>query len=397
MSELTDEIGRLADPLAEPADRVALREAMRKMIAEISPTERTLELDSQSRFDDELYAGLAGLGALSTGAGKHNGGAGDVRDQMAVVEELAAGPTSMAVAMIVHFLVIDLITTRASIGQQERWLAPLLSGEAKASFALTEPAAGTDIANGMQTTGKKVGDEWVLNGRKTWISGAARADVFVILARTAPPQNSTVDGITMFLVPAGSPGISVSNFGGVGLRAADPCDVILDNVSVPDSAVMGEEHRGFRLLMGSLNRERLNAAAGAIGAARGALTYTIDYARDRTAFDRQLGSFQAVQHRLVDGAIALESARGLLRRAGDIAAGGGRADLISSMAKVACSEAAVKITQDGLETLGAAGLNNHGPLQRWFRDVRLWVVAPLANDMVRNYLGERLLDLPRSF
>ncbi|WP_433503115.1 acyl-CoA dehydrogenase family protein [Pseudonocardia halophobica] len=393
----TDVLGGSLDPLGEPADLADFRLAVRAVVAEAAPAGRIAELDERAEFDAELHARLAGAGVLAAGAGDRHGGIGDVRHQMAAVEEVAAGPTSMAVALVVHYLVLDLLTSHGTPAQQERWLGPLMSGRATAAFALTEPGAGTDVAGGMVTTAKRTDGGWTLDGHKTWIAGAARADVHVVLARSAPVGGAGVDGITTFLVPADTPGVRTSPFGAVGLRAAHPCDLELDAVAVPDDAVVGTVDAGFRELMRSLNRERLNAASGAAGAARGALAHTLAYARDREAFSRSLGSFQAVQHRLVDGVVALEAARGLLRRAGEVAAGGGRADLLSSMAKLACSEAAVRITSDGLETLGAAGLSTGRPLQRWFRDVRLWVIAPLANDMVRNYLGERHLGLPRSF
>jgi acyl-CoA dehydrogenase len=397
MRDVTDRIGREADPIAEPTERADLRQVVRDLIAEVAPTDRTLELDDREEFDDALHAGLAKIGAMSLGAREEHGGMGDVREQMAVVEELGAGPTSMAVTMVVHYMGVHILTSHGSQEQRDRWLTPLLAGEVKVSFALSEPGAGTDIASGMRARATKTDGGWAISGQKTWISGAQRADFFVVLARTADLDGATVDGITMFLVPADTPGITVREIPTVAVHGLDTNEVYFDGVEVPDSGVIGEPHKGFRLVIGTLNRERLNSAAGAIGAARGALEYTADYAAGRQAFGKSIGSFQTVQHRLVDGALAVEAGRGLLQRAATVEAAGGRADLLSSLAKIACTEAAVKVTQDAMETLGGAGLSREVPVQRWFRDVRLWVFAPLANDMVRNYLGERLLELPRSF
>jgi alkylation response protein AidB-like acyl-CoA dehydrogenase len=356
-----------------------------------------LELDDREEFDEELYSELRKLGAHGIGASPDAGGAGDIRDQMVVIEELAAGPTSMAIYMVVHYMATHILSAHGSDDQRALWLRRLVDGDAKVSFALSEPGGGTDVARAMRTAAKPVEDGWSISGQKTWISGATRADALIVLARTQPADGASVEGITMFLVPGGTPGVQVSEIRTVAVHGLDTCDVYFDDVRVPQSAVIGTIGAGFRQVIQTLNRERINAAAGALGAATAALDATVQYARERTAFDATLGSFQAVQHRLVNGAIAVESARALLVRAATVEAGGGRADILSSMAKVASSEAAVKVTQDGMETLGGAGFSRELSMQRWWRDVRLWVFAPLANDMVRNYLGERFLGLPRSF
>jgi alkylation response protein AidB-like acyl-CoA dehydrogenase len=372
-----------------------LRETIAGLVRDVAPTERRLSLDAREEFDGELHGQLAKLGVLGIGAHPEQGGEGDVLDQLAVIEELAAGPTSMAVFLVVHCMGVQILTAHGTAEQREEWLRPLVNGDAKLSFALSEADGGTDIARAMRTTARRDGDGWVLSGTKTWISGATRADVFAVLARTT--SGTSIDGITMFLVPARTPGISVSELPTVAVHGLDTCQVGFDDVRLPATAVVGEVDRGFRAVLEVLNRERMNAAAGAIGAAQGALEYATRYAADRSAFGSTLGSFQAVQHRLVSGAIAIEAARGLLARAAAVEAGGGRADILSSMAKVAASEAAVQVTQNGMEILGGAGFSLEYPMQQWWRDVRLWVFAPLANDMVRNYLAERYLGLPRSF
>lgn len=395
--ELTDARGRNTDPLAESSEQQQLRSTIRALVESVAPVDRTLELDDREEFDDTLHKRLAELGVMAIGAPEDVGGTGDIRDQAIVIEELAAGPTSMAVNMVVHYMGVEVFGSHGSAQHKADWLDRLLTGEAKFSFALSEPGAGTDIARGMRTTAQLSEGNWVINGQKTWISGATHADVFLVVARTAPIDKVAVDGVTMFVVPADTPGIVVRELPTVAVHGLSTCEVFFDNVTVPESAVIGEVHRGFRMLFDTLNRERINAAAGSIGAARGALEYAVNYAKERNAFGRSIGAFQAVQHRLVDDALAIESARGLLVRAAAVQAAGGRADVLSSMAKLAASEAAVKVTQDGMEVLGGAGFSREIPMQRWFRDVRLWVFAPLANDMVRNNLGTTLLGLPKAF
>lgn len=397
MRPLTDAAGRQADPAADTPERAELRTELRRLIGATSPVDEVLRLDEQKRFDDKLHEAMRALGVHAIGGHPDHGGLGDIRDQIVVIEELAAGPTSMAVHMVVQYMITHILGTHGSPEQREEWLDRLHTGAVKMSFALSEPGGGTDIARAMRTTARRDGDGWVLSGQKTWISGALRADALIVLARTAPVEGSSVDGVTMFLVPAGTPGLQIRELPTVAVHGLDTCEVFFDDVALPGDAVIGDVGSGFRQVVSTLNRERINAAAGSIGAATGALDFAVEYARERAAFGSTLGAFQAVQHRLVDGALAIESARSLLARAAAVEAAGGRADLLSSMAKIAASEAAVKVTQDGMEILGGAGFSREYPMQRWFRDVRLWVFAPLANDMVRNYLGERLLELPRSF
>jgi acyl-CoA dehydrogenase len=385
------------DPIADTAAQRELRMTVREVIARVSPPQRIRELDEREEFDQQLFEALGEAGLTALGGDPAFGGHGDICEQAVVIEELAKGPTSMAVYMVVHFMGNHILSHDGSRQQREQWLSRLIDGSAKASFALTEPGGGTDSARAMRTRATRTEDGWLLNGHKRWIGGTNTADVLLVLARTAETTGSSIDGITMFAVPGGSQGAWASVLPTVSIRGFDTTEIRFEDVALPADAVVGNVSKGFRQVLSTLNRERINAAAGAIGAAGAAHAHTVEHVRGREAFGSTLGSFQVIQHRLVDGAIALESARSLLVRAARLEAAEERADLLSSMAKIAATEAAVKITQDGLECLGGIGLSRDEPMQRWFRDVRLWVFAPIANDMLRNYLGERLLGLPRSF
>jgi len=160
--------------------------------------------------------------------------------------------------------------------------------------------------------------------------------------------------------------------------------------------VLGEVDDGMRQVFATINREGLNAAAACIGVGRGAAAVTLAHVREREVFGRPIGGFQAPQHRLVDGAVALESARSLMVRAAEIEAAGGRADVLASMAKLVASEAAEQVALTGMQLMGGLGYTRVVPLQRFFRDGRLWSFSPLTNEVVRNRLGEQHLDLPRA-
>ncbi len=394
---LSDAHGRSqSDPLYEDESRAALREQLRRLIGDVSPPERIRELDEAERFDQDLYDALAAIDVLAIGGPEDEGGSGDIRDQIVVMEELAAGPTSMAAFAVLQFMGIQILGSYASPAQREV-LRDLMQGRQKVSFAMSEPTSSTDIARSMRTRAEKIVGGYQITGHKTWISAASIANHLIVLARTSEWNRSAVDGISMFLVPVDAPGIEIREIATFGLHGLPTCDVHLDGVTVDASAVVGELGRGFRNLFVTLVRERLNAAAASIGVARAALDYAVDYAKQREAFGKPIGSFQALQHRLVDGAIALEGARSLVVRAAEVEAADGDADVLATMAKLAASDAATRITDDGMRLLAGAGFSRAVPMQRWFRDVRLWTFSPMSDEMCRNFVGERLLGLPRSY
>jgi alkylation response protein AidB-like acyl-CoA dehydrogenase len=230
-----------------------------------------------------------------------------------------------------------------------------------------------------------------------WISGALGAKTLIVFARTAPIEGSAINGITIFLVPRNAPGVSVREVKTIGVHGFDTCEITFDDVALPSSAVLGEVGKGFRQVLGTLNAERLNGAAMALGIARGAHEHTLTYVKQREAFGRPIGAFQILQHRLVDGAIQLEATRGLLQRAAKAADIGVGGETLSAMVNVMASDAATSITDSGMRALAGAGYSREFPVQRYFRDCRLYTFAPLTDEMLRNYVGENHLGLPRSY
>jgi acyl-CoA dehydrogenase len=353
--------------------------------------------DESETFDDELHTALAAMGTLAIGAPAAVGGAGDVRDQLVVVEELAAGPTSMAAFVIAQYAVTQVLGTFARTGDQRALLADLLAGRTKLAFALSEPAGGTDVARAMRTRAERIDGGWCINGQKMWTSGASLASHVVVLARTSPIERSPVHGVTMFLVPATTTGVAIREIATFGIHGMSTCEVFLDDVVVDGDAVLGEVDAGMRQVFATINREGLNAAAACIGVGRGALDLAVSYALDREVFGKPIGSFQTPQHWLVDGAVALEAARGLMVRAAQIEVAGGAAGDLAAMAKLVASEGAERIARKGMQLMGGAGYSREFAMQRYFRDVRLWAFSPLTNEMVRNRIGEHVLGLPRSY
>ncbi|HEY5854230.1 MAG TPA: acyl-CoA dehydrogenase family protein [Aldersonia sp.] len=384
--------------LPDTTERADLRRVVREIVEAYAPPQRIAELDEARAFDLPLYEALGQAGLIGLDADPDEPCGADPRHQIVVLEELGAGPTSMAVCLVVQYMGVGLLSEYGTARQRAEMLGPLLGGRERVSFALTEPDGGTDVARVMRTRATQSGDGcWVIDGAKTWISGPLHATNLIVLARTAPAQGSAIDGITMFVVPAAAAGVTVRELDTFAIHGLDTCEVTFDHVTVGPDAVLGEVDRGFRQVIATLNGERLNAAAVALGIARGALDAAVDYGRTRHAFGRPVGSFQAGQHRLADAAIATEAARALTRHAADATATGARPDILSAMAKVAASEAAIAATDAGMRLMGGSGFSTEYPMQRLFRDARLYTFAPLTNEMLRNHIGEKYLGLPRSF
>jgi alkylation response protein AidB-like acyl-CoA dehydrogenase len=184
----------------------------------------------------------------------------------------------------------------------------------------------------------------------------------------------------------------------MAIHSLETCEIYFDNVTIPRENILGSVGQGFRQVIATLNGERLNAAAVALGMARGAMHAAVDFAHGRSAFGRSIGAFQSLQHKLVDSVVKVESARGLLTRAVDAAdKGGSDGAALSALAKIAASDAATFTSDVGMRVMGGSGFSLEYPMQRFFRDARLYTFAPFTDEMVRNFVGEKLLGFPRSY
>lgn len=371
------------------------RDALEGLIDRVSPVEKVQQLDNAKQFDRALHQALAGLGVTGVGIPESLGGSGgEATEQLITLEVLGRKATSMAVFMVVHFMITRLLRDYGTPEQQARYLTPLLKGEISASFCLTEAGGGTDILTAMQTRATREGDTWVLNGNKMWISGASTSDIMVVLARTGPHRSR---GITMFLVPTRAPGVTAREVPTMAINGYDTNELALDGVRLPADAVLGQLDQGFAQVVSTLNGERMNAAAVAVGIGRGALEVTQAYALERNAFGRPIGQFQAVQHQIAVAGIAIESAWLMTLEAARSESEGRPTDVVSSMAKWSSARAVVQCTDVGMEIFAGAGFDTALSIQRYYRDARLYSFAPLNQNMALNLIGERWLGFPRSF
>lgn len=376
-------------------EQVLFEDTLVKAINRTSPPEKVARLDAAKTFDAELYSQLANLGVWGLGVDEEYGGSGGTNiEQLIALRALGDLSTSTAVFCVVQYLVTRLLKDNASHAQKLQWLKPLAAGEVKASFCLTEAGGGTDILRAMKTRARKTDGGYLLSGTKMWISGATTSDFYVVLARTSEGKT---DGVSMLLVPSNSPGITAKEVDTFAINGYDTCQVFFDDVKVPAENLLGVEGQGFRQVVATLNSERINAAAVAVGIARGAIQYAAQYAKDRPAFNKTLSELQAVQHKLANVAISLEMTWSYLLDTAVKDDEGKLMDVASSMVKVASSELAKRATDVGMEILGGAGFDTNGPMQRYYRDHRLYSFAPLNDEMCRNLIAERYFGFRRAF
>lgn len=376
-------------------DETMYCDAIGKLLAQAAAVQRVQALDNRKEFDFELHQALAEVGAWGVGVDESLGGSGGGPVmQVLTLEALGQQATSMAVFGVIQYMATRLLRQFGTEAQQRQYLGPLCSGKIRASFCMTESGGGTDILATLKTRAVRSGKGWRLNGSKYWISGATRSDLLIVVARTAEHRSR---GITMFLVPARASGVTATEVNTFAINGYDTCSVSFDDVELPADAVLGAEDQGFVQVLGTLNSERLNAAAVASGIGRGAHRLAVDYAKEREAFGRPIGQFQALQHKLVHAGVDLEAAWTMTLGAARLEEDGRDVAVESAIAKLAASGAGQRAAQVGMEVVGGAAFDVDMPMQRYYRDIRLYSFAPLTDNMIANFLGERWLGLPRSY
>jgi acyl-CoA dehydrogenase len=378
-------------------DQRLFQRSLRELVDAEFDKEYCREVEARESFPWDLWKKLGDNGLTAVGIPEEYGGqGGGIVEQVILDEEL-----SRTMAGLYWLLGITLFDARtiAEFGtesQKERFLPPIAAGELMFAISLTEPGGGTDVLGAMQTTASRADGGWVVNGTKVWSTLAQAADRLFLVARTDNDGAKPSDGLTVFLVDAKSPGVTATPIPKLGMRSLGSCEVRLENVYVADEDVLGEVGRGWHLITETLNSERIMNGANCSGALSGILEDMVSYAKERTAFGKPLGQFQAVQHMIADTVMGLEISRLLTYKAAWLQAGGQPCGVESTIAKVVASEQCFAGADRGMQVLGGYGYALEFDMQRYWRDMRLYRVAPINNEMGRNYLAESL-GLPRSF
>jgi alkylation response protein AidB-like acyl-CoA dehydrogenase len=373
------------------AEQRLLRDTIRQFVTEqIRPVAR--EWEAEGRYPDEIAATMAELGLFGLCVPAEYGGmAADMVSLAVVFEEIARGWMGVAGIIGSHSLSCWMIAKYGTGEQRSRFLPELATGERRSGIALTEPGAGSDL-QGIATTARRDGDQYVINGRKTWITNARHADPLPVLVKTDPAARPAHAGMSVFLVEAGTPGFEVArDLPKLGYRGPETCELLLDDVRVPAAALLGgTEGRGLQQVLGALETGRINIAARAVGVAQEAFDQALRYSGEREAFGQKISGFQAVQLKLADMAIKLQAARLLTYWAASRLDAGHRADLESGMAKVYASEVALACAVDAMQVHGGYGYSREFTVERLYRDAPLMVIGEGTNDILRTVIARSL-------
>ncbi len=373
------------------AEQKAVRQAVREFGAnEIRPVAR--EYDEERRYPAELMDRAAEYDLIAPHVPEEYGGAGmDSVANVIVTEELWRADPGIGSAIGSRGFGASMILEYGDEWMREDWLPRITSGESACASAISEPAHGSNVA-GMETTAERDGDEWVIDGNKTWITNATVADVMVIMAKTDPGAGH--EGISAFFVPADTEGLETEMIDNkLGIRASDLGELILNDVRVPAENLVGTENRGFYQLMTFFADGRTNVAAQAVGTAQAALDEAVAYANEREQFDQKIREFQAIEHKIAEMATTVEAARSLTYRAASAVADGDDdvAAKWASMAKLFASEHAVDVADEAIQVHGGAGFVTDHHVERFYRDARITKIYEGTSEIQKNIIAERVL------
>jgi alkylation response protein AidB-like acyl-CoA dehydrogenase len=348
------------------------------------------ELDETEAFPTEIYREMAGLGLFGVSVPEKLGGAGsDVRAYAVVMEELSRGYASVADQCGLVEVVGTLLAEHGTAAQQARYLRPLLKAERRCAYALTEPEAGSDLAN-VRTTATRTAKGWTLTGSKIWIHNAPVCDFAVVLARTDPSAGHR--GMGIFLVESDRPGFAAGRKEHkMGQRASPVGALTFDDVRLPADALLGPEGRGFHLMMGVLDKGRIGIAALAVGILQAALDAAIEYAKVRRQFGQPIADFQAVQWMLADMAKDASAARLLAHAAAAKLDAGEKATQEASIAKCFASDAAVLHAANAVQIHGGSGYIRGFEVERLYRDAKITQIYEGTNQIQRLIIARQLL------
>ncbi|WP_050606559.1 acyl-CoA dehydrogenase family protein [Clostridium niameyense] len=349
------------------------------------------EVDKTAEFPKEVIDKMAKLGFFGIKMPKEYGGAGaDTRAYVTIMEEIsrASGVAGIYLSSPNSLLGTPFLLVGTE-EQKEKYLKPMIKGEKKLAFALTEPGAGSD-AGAIATTAKEDGDYYILNGRKTFITGAPISDNIIVFAKT--DMSKGTKGITTFIVDSKQEGVS---FGKpeekMGMIGCPTSDIILENVKVHKSDILGEINKGFITAMKTLSVGRLGVAAQALGIAQAAVDEAVKYAKQRKQFNRPIAKFQAIQFKLADMETKLNAAKLLVYNAAYKMDKGEKADKEAAMAKYFAAESAIQIVNDALQIHGGYGYIKEYKVERLYRDVRVIAIYEGTSQVQQMVIASNLL------
>lgn len=358
--------------------------------------------DMAHAFPSEMWDDLGREGWLGVAIPSEYGGAGLGMLEMAlVVEECcrAGGGATVAQLFMLTPVFGGISVLAHGTGEQKaRFLPAIARGEADFCMALTEPDAGSNTL-ATRTTAVDEGDRWRINGQKIWISAVDQAEWMLLVARTtaADATPKRTHGLSLFIVPAHDPAITIRPIEKLGTNCVGSFSVFIDELCVPKNALLGRRDEGWSHILATLNTERIVTAAGCVAAGDLALDIATSYARERKVFGAPIGSHQGIQFPLARAKIDLELARLMNYKAAWLYDNGRECGPEANMAKLAAAEAGMRTADRALQTLGGMGYARESHVERLWRDLRLFGFAPVAEELILAYVGQSILGLPRSY
>jgi butyryl-CoA dehydrogenase len=347
--------------------------------------------DREKEFPAEVLAQMAELGFMGMMAPDEYGGAGvDTVSYALALAEIAYSCASTAVVMSVHnSICCHAVLQWASEEQKHTWLPGMCSGQCIGAFALTEPHAGSDPAN-QRTTAVLEGNEWVINGAKQFITTGRNAGMIIVSAVTDKAKKHR--GISTFMVPQGSPGLTIGkDEDKLGLRASDTVSLIFEDCRIPKQNILGKEGEGFRVAMSALDCGRIGIAAQSLGVAQACLDESIDYLQNRRAFSRVLSDFQGIRWKIADMSTRIEASRLLMLNAASLKDQGRRYTREASMAKLFASEMVNWVAAEAIQLHGGYGFCTEYPVERHYRDARVFTIYEGTSEIQRVVISNNIL------
>jgi alkylation response protein AidB-like acyl-CoA dehydrogenase len=354
--------------------------------AELVP--RAASFEQRGEFPREVFRTLGKAGLLGLPYPEEQGGAGQPYEvYLQVLEELARGWLAVALGVSVHTLACYPLAAFGSDEQRERWLPDMLGGELLGAYCLSEPQSGSDAA-ALATRAQRDGDTWVVSGTKAWVTHGGEADFYNLMVRTGGPG---AKGISCLLAPAATPGLSAAApERKMGMRSSTTASVVLDGARVPAERLLGEEGQGFRIALSALDGGRLGISACAVGLAQAALDLAVQHARDRRQFGRPVAEFQGLQFLLADLATQVEAARALYLSAARRRDAGQPYGPQAAMAKLFCTDTAMRVATDAVQVLGGYGYVEDFPAERFLREAKVLQIVEGTNQVQRVVIGRAL-------
>ncbi len=384
----------MPDRAPQPVDRQLPTEEARDLISlvrdiarhEIAP--KAAEEEDAGRFPREVFTLLSRSGLLGLPYdAEYGGGDQPYEVYLQVLEELAAARLTVGLGLSVHTLASYALAAYGTKQQRADHLPAMLGGGLLGAYALSEPASGSDAAS-LRTKAVRDGDDWVLTGTKAWITHGGVADFYTVMARTGVEGPR---GVTAFLVPGDAEGLSAAApEKKMGLKGSPTAQIHLDGVRIPDERRIGEEGQGFAIALCALDSGRLGIAACAIGLAQAALDEAVAYAADRRQFGRPIADFQGLRFMLADMATQIEAGRALYLAAARLRDAGRPFAREAAMAKLFCTDTAMRVTTDAVQVLGGYGYTADFPVERYMREAKVLQIVEGTNQIQRMVIARHV-------